>query len=213
MSPIKFRCEWKQQISTADYQILRSRLRALLKYDPHAGGKGGYRIRSLYFDYAEGATQPEMAEVPYRRDLFRLRFYDNDLTHISLEKKSVNGALCCKAASSLSFSQCTSILRGNWRWLREADEPLLREFYWQMELNRLRPKTVADCWREPFLYPTGNVRITLDSRFRAGPAADFTALALPAASAPDGFVMLVVRYDGVLPAFIRSALVPAGAAE
>ena len=41
----------------------------------------------------------------------------------------------------------------------------------------------------------------------------FTALALPAASAPDGFVMLVVKYDEVLPAFIRSALFPAGPAE
>lgn len=206
MYPTKYRCERVHQIDAADYPVLRSRLRALLKIDPHAGAKGGYRVRSLYFAGADGKKAQDQEENARHRDLFRLRFYDNDLSHISLEKKSVNGALCCKASVSLSLSQCTGILRGRWRWLRGADEPLLRELYWQMELNRLRPATAADCWREPFYYPAGGVRITLDSRIQNGlAAADFTTLALPAA-ASDGFMVLVIKYEESLPDFVRSAL-------
>ena len=44
------RHEVKHYISLGDYYALRSRLRAVLRVDAHAGPDGHYQIRSLYFD-------------------------------------------------------------------------------------------------------------------------------------------------------------------
>ena len=46
---MKYRHEWKHEISHIDMLILRQRLSAVMKRDGHATG-GRYMIRSLYFD-------------------------------------------------------------------------------------------------------------------------------------------------------------------
>ena len=46
---MQFRHEVKHEISPHDTLILRQRLRAVMKPDPHAAN-GRYEIRSLYFD-------------------------------------------------------------------------------------------------------------------------------------------------------------------
>ena len=45
-----YRHEIKYEIQPFQYLILRQRLSALLRPDPHAGPDGRYRILSLYFD-------------------------------------------------------------------------------------------------------------------------------------------------------------------
>ena len=42
-----FRHELKYAVSPADYLALRSRLRAVMRPDPHAGADGRYTIRSV----------------------------------------------------------------------------------------------------------------------------------------------------------------------
>ena len=46
----KFRHELKYQISGAELQMLRNRIKHLIPADKHAGPDGIYNIRSLYFD-------------------------------------------------------------------------------------------------------------------------------------------------------------------
>ena len=45
-----FRHELKYEIGDLQYRTLRSRVRAVMRADPHAGAEGTYRIRSVYFD-------------------------------------------------------------------------------------------------------------------------------------------------------------------
>lgn len=48
---MKYRHEWKHEISYSDMLVLRQRLSAVMKHDKHTVD-GKYMIRSLYFDNA-----------------------------------------------------------------------------------------------------------------------------------------------------------------
>ena len=47
---MNFRHEWKHPLNSMDLQETRSRLRCVMRPDPHAGASGKYEVRSLYFD-------------------------------------------------------------------------------------------------------------------------------------------------------------------
>ena len=68
----------------------------------------------------------------------------------------------------------------------------------------LRPKTIVDYTREPFLFAPGNVRVTLDHDIRTGMrCTDFLnpeAVTVPAGG-PYG--ILEVKWDAFLPDVIR----------
>ena len=73
-----------------------------------------------------------------------------------------------------------------------------------MKSNGLRPRTIVDYTRDAFVFPAGNVRVTLDSNIRTGlRSTDFlnpASLTVPAGDAP---VILEVKWDEFLPSVIR----------
>ena len=73
-----------------------------------------------------------------------------------------------------------------------------------METQGLRPRTIVDYTREPFVYAPGNVRVTLDYDIRTGMSCtnflDPDCVTIPAGDAP---VILEVKWDAFLPALIR----------
>ena len=90
--------------------------------------------------------------------------------------------------------------------MREAS-PLVRELYHKMKLQGLRPRTIVDYMREPFVYPPGNVRVTLDYDLRTGlGCVDFLNPDCVTVPARDGPVILEVKWDAFLPDLIRDAV-------
>ena len=91
--------------------------------------------------------------------------------------------------------------------MMESGRPLCRELYVKMRQQGLRPKTIVDYTREPFVYAPGNVRVTMDYDLRTGvfPAEflDPDTLTLPAGDAP---VILEVKWDAYLPDIIRDVV-------
>ena len=53
-------------------------------------------------------------------------------------------------------------------WMMASGNPLLQELCCKMKLQGLRPRTLVDYIREPFVYGPGNVRVTLDHQLRTG---------------------------------------------
>lgn len=84
---MKYRHEWKHEISYGDMFVLRQRLSAVMKRDAHAV-YGKYLIRSLYFDNASDKALREKLEGVNVREKFRIRYYNNDTSVIHLEKKA-----------------------------------------------------------------------------------------------------------------------------
>ena len=198
------RHEGKHAINASDAAAIRRRMRSVAQPDPHAGPDGSYRVRSIYFDNADNKALREKLDGLDDREKFRIRLYDGDPSFISLEKKKKLQGLCFKQTVRLTEKQCRALLAGNTAWME--GHPLLEELRVKMTTQQLRPRTLVDYRREAFVYPAGNVRITLDSDLRTGLASTDFLGAPPVLPADPGFspVLLEVKYDAFLPDIIRT---------
>lgn len=201
-----YRHEWKHEINQADLLALRQRLRAVAKPDPHAAD-GRYGIRSLYFDNAADKALHEKLDGVSRREKFRIRYYNGDISLIHLEKKSKLGGLGKKQSASLTAAAAQAIADGNLDWMPGEPDELIRELYVKMRLQGLQPKIIVDYIREPFVFAPGNVRVTLDYDIRTGfdcqSFLDPACITIPAGDAP---AILEVKWDSFLPDIIRDAI-------
>lgn len=202
----KGRHEHKIHINAADYMGLVAGLRHLAILDSNALEDGKYRIRSLYFDnYQDKAVFEKFSGIS-RREKFRIRFYNNNPSFIRLEKKSKCNRLCYKENMVLTKGECEKILAGDYAFLMEKENALCAELYTKLYYEQLRPRTIVDYYREAYIYPPGNVRITLDSNIRMSHNVDglFSGdlVTIPAAKA----TILEVKYDGFLPENIRQLI-------
>ncbi len=203
---MKYRHEWKHEIGYSDMLVLRQRLSTVMKRDIHAID-GKYLIRSLYFDNASDKALREKVDGVNVREKFRIRYYNNDTSLIHLEKKSKVNGLCLKDSVALSFEQAQAIANRDYGWMIDSGVPLIQELYSKMMSQGLRPKTIVDYLREPFVFAPGNVRVTLDYNIRTGMnCTDFlnpTCVTVPAGDAP---IILEVKWDEYLPDIIRDAV-------
>ncbi len=202
---MNFRHEWKHEISFFDLLTLRQRLGAVAQADRHAIG-GTYQIRSLYFDTPSDRVLLEKVNGVSRREKFRIRYYNGDLSVVHLEKKSKLGGLGNKQSAALSVPEVSAILGGELDWMLCSDRPLVRELYSKMRTEQLRPKTIVDYTREPYIYPAGNVRVTLDYDIRTGLGCSGfldPGGTIPAGDAP---MILEVKWDAFLPSVIRDTI-------
>lgn len=201
-----FRHEWKHEISYGDMLSLRSRLAAVMQQDSHAVN-GRYKIRSLYFDNFRDKALLEKINGVNTREKFRVRYYNDDLSFILLEKKSKAGGLCGKEQAVITLEEARLIANKDIEGLSKSETPLIKELCYKMRTESLEPKTIVDYTREPFVYAPGNVRVTLDHGIRTGlTGTDFLTpgcVTVPAGNVP---IILEVKWDEFLPAVIRDAV-------
>lgn len=200
---MEFRHEWKHEICHSNLLALRARLGAVLERDRHAVN-GSYEIRSLYFDNLRDKALREKLDGVNGREKFRVRYYNGDLSQIFLEKKNKCSGLCRKEQARLSWEEVQAIARGDAFGLEGSEKPLVQELRFKMITQGLRPRTIVDYTREPFVYPPGNVRVTLDHHIRTALGdTDFLepdCVTVPAGDAP---AILEVKWDQFLPSLIR----------
>ena len=203
---MRYRHEWKHEISASDRIAIRQRLGAITQRDAHAVG-GVYLIRSLYFDNLVDKALREKLDGVNHREKFRIRYYNGDTSFIRLEKKSKWNGLGWKESAPISAEEVQRILDGDRDWMASTDRPLIRELHSKMQTQGLRPRTIVDYLREPFVYTPGNVRVTLDYDIRTSLSCqdflDSSCLTIPAGDAP---MILEVKWDEYLPDIIRDAV-------
>ena len=203
---MKFRNEWKHEITPSDMITLRARLRTVAKPESH-GTNGTYDIRSLYFDDQFDTALREKINGVNMREKFRIRYYENDTSFIRLEKKSKINGLCNKQQVRLYAEEVERILSGDTEWMRTDERELVGELYYKMKSCGLRPKTIVDYRRDAFVFPAGNVRVTLDYNIRTGlQSIDFLNPSSVTVPATDNTIILEVKWDEYLPDIIRDAV-------
>ena len=204
-----YRHELKYAISYSDYLMLRHRLRQIMKPDPHVGDDGRYRIRSIYFDNIDDKALREKVDGISKREKFRIRYYNDDFSFITLEKKMKVNNLCLKYDARITEEECRKILDGDTAFMKDNPEELVREFYSKMKYQMLRPRVLVSYVREPYIYGPGNVRITFDSKVRTSLyQQEFLTKDTNDISATDapGDMLLEVKYDEFLPEIIRNMI-------
>ena len=205
----KYRHELKFGISYTDYLAMRGRLSKVMQSDPHADSDGRYRIRSVYFDNSDDKALMEKINGIAKREKFRIRYYNDDLSYISLEKKMKINDLCLKYDALISEEECRKLLAGDIVFMKDHTEELVRELYAKMNYQRLKPRVLVSYVREPYIYRPGNVRVTFDSQIRTSLfTSDFLKGEVSDISATDspGDMLLEVKYDAFLPEIIQDMI-------
>ena len=202
----RFRHELKYEIAYTDYLAMRERLKRIMKTDPHVSKDGRYRIRSIYFDNSDDKALKEKIDGVGKREKFRIRYYNDDFSFITLEKKLKIDDLCLKCDAPITEEECRKILAGDLGFMKDHKEELVRELYAKMHYQRLKPRVLVAYTREPYIYPPGNVRVTFDSAIRTSLyTQEFLTKEVKDISATDrpGDMILEVKYDAFLPGIIR----------
>ena len=157
----------------------------------------------MYFDNYNDKVLREKLDGVNEREKFRLRLYNNDNSYIKLEKKSKKDGITFKESTSITEKECRRLIDGDMAVLKENGNPLCMELYAKMHYQQLRPKKIVDYKREAYVYPAGNVRITLDYDIRTSLSIyDFLKPEQVPVPIPEAYI-LEVKYDNFLPEIIR----------
>ena len=204
-----YRHENKYEISKVDYLAMRSRLKHIMSADPHTNEDGFYQIRSIYFDNIYDKALKEKVDGIAKREKFRIRWYNDDFSFITLEKKMKINNLCLKYDARITEEECHRILNGDIEFMRNHPEELVKELYAKMRYQRLKPKVLVSYVREPYIYKAGNVRVTFDSNVRTSifrrDLLTKNGLDISATDMPEDMI-LEVKYDAFLPAIIQDII-------
>lgn len=204
-----YRHEVKYQISMADYLSIRQRLRLVMKPDIHAKENGQYTVRSIYFDNLEDKALREKRNGVQKREKFRIRYYNDDVSFLVLEKKMKWNNLCLKIDARLTEEECRALLGGDKTWMMAHPSGLVRELYCKMGSQQLRPKVLVSYIREAYLYAAGNVRVTFDSHIRSTlfhrPFLEEGVPDIDVSEHP-GDMVLEVKFDAFLPDVVQILL-------
>lgn len=203
-----WRHELKYVCTVPQMKIVESRVRPLLRLDPHTGQAGRYSIRSVYFDDEWNSCYLENEDGTDPREKFRIRIYNASDEKITLELKQKRRGMTRKLSCPLGREQCRRILRGE---MLEDDvelAPLLRKFVLQQKGRNLMPKVIVEYERVPYIFKLGNVRVTLDENIVSSSQtehfldSDFRRRPVM----PAGQHVLEIKYDEFLPDSVRQVL-------
>jgi len=204
---LQLRHELKFTISHGEYRLLQNRLKNVLAPDPHCGPTGKYHIRSLYFDDCRNTALSEKLDGIARRNKYRMRIYNFNQEIIHLERKSKFDNLIGKESVQITRTIVDRILAGNVDFLAQSDKRLLRAFYLEYQRNLLRPNVIVDYYREAYIHPVGNVRVTFDLGLHTGlHSIDLFNTKTFTMGLTDLPVILEVKYDSCFPEIIRGLL-------
>ena len=110
--------------------------------------------------------------------------------------------------ASITKEQCEMLMRGEIPDIGKDAPPVLQKLCLLMRTRLLRPKVIVEYDRVPYIYPQGNVRITLDENIRSSSRVElFLEDQIPTRPIlPVGQHILEVKYDEYLPDFIYRAV-------
>ena len=208
MEKRKYRHEYKYLISVAELEMLKNRSNNLLVPDSHTNNKGGYSIRSLYFDDYCNRCYYENENGTDPREKFRIRIYNHSTNRIMLECKRKEHGMTNKTSCPLTVEQTEILMSGKTLSDINSQPPLLRKLTLQMLTRKLRPVVIVEYDRIPYVYKNGNVRVTLDTNISSSNAVElFLDETIPKRPVmPLGHQLLEVKFDEFLPDFIYKNL-------
>lgn len=196
-----FRHEDKYILNISDYQKIKNKLETILRYDDNTlKDLGYYKITSVYFDNLYDKCLLEKVNGVNNREKYRIRYYNDDLSYIKLEKKIKINGLCKKISCNISKEEYEKILKNDVQWLLDCyDRELLQDLYIKMKVQLLRLSTIVEYNRTAFIYSDKNIRVTLDRDLK-------TNIGNGSIGIDSGKMILEIKYNNYLPDIISNLL-------
>jgi len=204
---MRYRFEYKYLLSAYTADILRSRIYKIMKPDYHSNGK--YVVNNLYLDDMYNNFYLAKHIGQFQRDKYRIRYYNNDMSFIRIERKHKDGIVSYKETSRISEAQYLMIKAGNFNFLDSEDEPLWNKLALLNRLRRMQPTAEYAYRREAWIYEPGNIRFTFDSPpFNAEKSRIYSYDTTVCSYGSEEYspLMLEVKYTGFMPEIIKQTL-------
>lgn len=202
-----YRHELKFVVSDREVEMIRYRLKPLMRIDEHQD-KGNYTVRSLYFDDLKDSCMRENEDGIDNRRKFRIRTYNGADDVIMLEKKIKHRGMTRKSREKITREQCLVYLSGRAPELTHNSGSLQKELFAEVKMNGMYPAVIVEYERTAFVEKCGNVRITLDRNIsgsnKISAFLDKHLLSVPVL--PVGLHVLEVKYDQFLPQYLGNVL-------
>jgi len=185
-------------------QTLKRRLSVVMKSDKYADAQsGGYRVTSLYLENIYRSSYNDKMAGIGQRSKFRVRAYNLDPSVINLEVKYKDDEYISKKHARLTLEQYQMLLKGDYSFgvSEEFKSTAMEELLISDKLSRPRPSVLVDYFREAFIEPAGNIRVTLDS----GLSTSYNSLDIfNARYSPvwGNAVILEIKYNSFMPTYI-----------
>ncbi len=205
----KYRSEWKYLLSNQDLSKVRTRISSVLDLDKHTPQRGRYVVHSLYFDdYKDSCVYSTYAKLS-KRYKWRIRYYDNDLDYLVLEKKKKIESRCHKESVRITIDEYNDIINNNiLDTMYDTKKELLRELAKDILIYNYKPKVIVDYERVAYVEEITNIRITFDMKISASYEmdhfldGDYTKYYVM----PSDKNILEVKFDDILPSYIRNII-------
>lgn len=196
---MQYRVEDKYLITDSQIEYLKMKLKECMLLDANSVD-GTYLIRSLYFDDRYNSCLRANENGVDKRYKYRIRTYNNDLSTIHLEKKSVSKGFVHKDGCLIDIARVNDMTVP-----RNEDDYLYKCLYADVMLRGFCPVSIVEYERTAFVEKIGNVRITFDKNISGCMEIDkFTDAVLPAAPLlPTGIHIMEVKYDEILPGYLK----------
>ena len=206
---MKYRNEWKFLCNNIDTNIINSKLKAILKYDEHCNDNHYYIVHSLYFDDYYNDCMFENDAGINARHKWRIRYYNDDISHITLERKEKLNGMCRKKSCFISEDEYNNIINGDYnKIIYKTDKEVLKMFCIEAMTKLYKPKVIIDYERVALNEPISNVRITFDQNISA--SKDISKflnnnyVKVPILNTNNNIVE--IKFDDILPGYINKVM-------
>ena len=200
------RKEIKYVLDRCSAEDIQRKLALLLPVDGNSA-RGGYMVRSLYFDTIYDRDYYDKIEGLEKRQKIRLRIYSPEENTAKLEVKEKIGGYQRKRSEPVAKEDIGLMINRRYGELRKKyKSPFLQSVFSRMETEYYMPKTIVEYTRRAFVNPANEIRITVDSSLKATESSFdlFSArLCLSPVLHP---VILEVKYTRFLLSYIKTAL-------
>lgn len=206
---MEYRSESKYIVKDTDLEILKYRIENLMSLDVHTEEENFYNVRSIYFDDYKNTFYYENEDGVNERMKIRIRIYNKSPDFIQLEIKYKKNGMTKKESTKISKELCERLMRGEFISLSECNSnKVLYKLYLEEQLHNLKPKIIVEYDRVAYTKGVGNVRVTFDKNIRASKYIErfFEDRLYATPILDDGAQILEIKYDELLPDYIRNTL-------
>jgi hypothetical protein len=182
----------------------------VLKLDENSVGGKGYHIRSLYFDDIYDSALMDKAAGLSDRKKYRIRIYNYSEEVIKLEIKRKYQDYTNKISTRITKEDYTKIYTGDVADFPERNNMVMTNYYLQVRNNILKPKVIVDYYREAYVLPYNQIRITFDRKLSAAvPQQNIFTDDVFSKHLDDEYSRIIeVKYNNFLPDFVKKIFEP-----
>jgi VTC domain. len=209
---VRYRHELKFLCTQLQIELLEGQLECLMEKDRHSGSAGFYTVRSLYFDDYDNRAVKQKQDGLDCRKKYRIRSYLQGMDEVfHLEIKHRVKDRIRKESCTLEPEEVRKILAAEpvaYGTDDTAESSVRNRFAAARERMLLQPAVIVEYDRIPYVYPEGNVRITIDRNICGSPETgkflERDIMEVPVLER--GYHLLEIKYDEYLPDVIRQSI-------